>query len=88
VESYLDAPDAKFFSKMRIIMKKPRDKLTLLDKQQMFEIVDKTMNSVHLIDIDKECKQEIERTGFDNYIKETHNYIAQRRKVILEEQRA
>jgi hypothetical protein len=56
VESHLDAPDAKFFTKMRMILNKPRDKLTLLDKQQMFEIVDKTMNSIHLIDIDKECK--------------------------------
>ena len=88
VESHRDTPEYKFYARMRHIMKKPRDKLSLLDKQQMFEIVDKTMNSVHLIDIDKECKQEIERIGFDNYIKDTHDYIEQRRRVILTEQRA
>ena len=73
---------------MRLIMRKPRDRLSLLDKQQMFEIVDKTKNSVHLIDIEKECQQEIERLGFDGYLKKEHDYIEERRETILKEKRS
>jgi len=64
----LEGSEADFYAKMHSIMNKPREKLSILDKQQMFEIIDKTKNSIHKIDIAEECKQEMERLGFDSYL--------------------
>ena len=52
----LEGSEADFYAQMRKIMNKPREKLTILDKQQMFEIIDKTKNGIHKIDIAEECK--------------------------------
>lgn len=70
---------------MREILNNPRQTQNFLDKLQMFEIVDKQRNSMHKIDINKECKVEQEKLGFGNWLLQTHNYIVDRRKKILVE---
>jgi hypothetical protein len=54
---------------MHEIMRKSREQSTLLDKEQMMEIVDKTMNQIHLIDIDKEVRIQEDRLMFHQQIK-------------------
>ena len=53
----------------------------------MLEIVDKTMNTLHLIDLDKEIHRECNKLRFDQEIKATSDYIKDRRAKILLEQR-
>ena len=56
--------------------------MSAIDKQQMLEIVDKTMNSLHLIDLDKEIHKTSNKLRFDQEIKATSDYIRERREKI------
>lgn len=50
-------------------MGKKRTTDSSLDKLQMFEIVDKHMNKIHELNLDRECNVQEERMGFASSIK-------------------
>jgi hypothetical protein len=81
----IDVPEFQFYENLHSIMDKTRIKMSGVDKQQMLEIVDKTMNSLHLIDLDKEIHKECNKLRFDQEIKATSDYIKDRREKIKRE---
>ncbi len=54
----VDAKEACFYEDMRDILNNPRQTLNYLDKYQMYEIVDKQLNNLHKLDLNKECEIE------------------------------
>lgn len=64
-----------YYDKMRDIMSKPRLTQNSLDKMQMFELVDKHLNNLHLINLDKECQQVEQELSFSSFIRQKHEQI-------------
>jgi hypothetical protein len=48
----------------------------------MYEIVDKQLNNLHKIDLNKECHIEEEKLNFSSWLLKTHQFIVEKRKII------
>lgn len=51
----------------------------------MYEIVDKQLNNLHKLDLNKECQIEEEKLDFSSWLMKTHNFIVEKRKKIVSE---
>lgn len=45
----------------------------------MYEIVDKQLNNLHKLDLNKECQIEQEKLNFSSWLMKTHNFIVEKR---------
>ena len=78
VEAKQDTSDIQKYSKMMGILSGHKEKQTIQDKFQLYEVVDKKLNGIHLIKVNDASKTDMERVGFDQQMRMTHGFIEKR----------